>query len=154
MKTVTERSRLLAASLLRSGCAVRLRLRGWSMKPLLPSGSLVSIAPATGRPRKGDVILYEASPQGPLIAHRVTAEIGNRVVTKGDACLESDTPIHRSQILGTLTRVESPFVLPLTGPLPRILGRLCSTLYPRIVRFKHAASRFTVVGPSPEAPGS
>ena len=139
--------------MLRSGVPIRMRVTGWSMKPWLPPGSLVLIAPLSAPPQRGDVVLYEA-PSGGLIAHRVTAREDERVFTRGDACLEPDAPIELSRILGTVLRVESPFVLPLTGELARAVGRLSSVVFPRLVRLKRAVARLcrlTALRPLPEA---
>ena len=60
----------LAASLLKCGWSIRLRVSGWSMKPLLKSGCLVRVAPLKETPQVGDIVLYRTEANR-LVSHRV-----------------------------------------------------------------------------------
>lgn len=61
------------ADLLLAGHAVRVRVQGRSMNPLIPDGTVLTLAPVTASAlRLGDVALYR-SPDGRLICHRLLA---------------------------------------------------------------------------------
>lgn len=137
----------LAESLLGSGWTVRLRVSGNSMKPLLRSGSVVRIEPASALsqgPALGDIVLFRATSDR-LVAHRVV-EIdrgvdGDRYRTKGDASGEPDDWVERGQLLGRILGIESLLFLPLCGPAARPLGLFVNRHYPRLVRLKAALKR-------------
>lgn len=127
-------------SLLRSGRPVRLPVSGWSMKPLLPPGSVVRIVPFREPPRVGDVVLYRRS-DGKLISHRVLTRSADFFRSKGDACAQPEELRHRSCILGKVVALERPWPLHLDGYLARLSGRLLGRLYPILVKLKMAAAR-------------
>src|SRR3990172_9376566 len=85
--------------LLREGLDVRLRLSGWSMKPLVPSGSVLRFS-GSGEPLDivlGDVVLARLSNDA-LVAHRVIALDSDRIWAKGDACRTADGPLPRGSV--------------------------------------------------------
>lgn len=122
----------LAASLLSEGIDVRVRLSGWSMKPLVPSGSTIRFS-AGEEPAVGDVVLVRHA-GGRMVAHRVLAIDGERVWTKGDACFRADAPVPRSSVLACAVALESFFAIPLRNACMRQLGLAASRIYPRLVR--------------------
>jgi hypothetical protein len=124
----------LVASLLRDGLDVRLRLRGWSMKPLVPSGSLVRFTPVgeIDGPSIGDVVLARIGNDA-LVAHRVVAVDAERIWTKGDACSIADGPFPRASVIARAVRREGFISLPLSNAVMRSLGILVNRLYPRLV---------------------
>jgi hypothetical protein len=87
---------------LRAGAKVRVRARGQSMRPFIPDGSVVTVAPLAGPVHVGDVVLTIAD--GGLILHRVLETPmrgGQRFVrTRGDARSGSDPLLPQSAILG------------------------------------------------------
>jgi hypothetical protein len=123
----------IVSSLLKEGLDVRLRLSGWSMKPIVPSGSMLRFE-GTGEPAIGDVVLARLSNDA-LVCHRVIALDGCRVWTKGDACRVSDGPLPRENILGRAVRLEGAVSIPLTNVWMRTLGLALNRLYPWLVVF-------------------
>lgn len=121
----------LLASFLRDGIDVRVRLSGWSMKPLVPSGSLVRFSPS-GKLSLGDVVLARL-PNDALLAHRIVAIDGDRIWTKGDACRAADGPISRASVIGRAVSREGFVSLPLSNVWMRAVGLIVSHLYPRLV---------------------
>ena len=121
--------------LLREGLDVRIRLGGWSMKPLVPSGSLLHFRgfSRSGEPSLGDVVLARL-PNEALVAHRVIALDSDRIWTKGDACLTADHPFSRESVIALAVRLEGRISLPLSNVLMRALGLVVNRLYPRLVR--------------------
>jgi hypothetical protein len=123
----------LLAALLSEGIDVRLRLSGWSMQPLVPSGSMVQFARAN--PVMGDIVLVR-HPDDSLVAHRVIRITDGFLVTKGDACVAADGPVPRERVVGCGVRLEwsaGRWPLPLRSAWMRGLGLALSYLYPRIV---------------------
>ena len=117
--------------LLREGFEVRIRLSGWSMKPLVPSGSVLRFS-RSGEPSIGDVVLARL-PNAALVAHRVVALDGDRVWTKGDACRVADGPLTRENILGRAVFLEGAISIPLANVWMRSLGLALNRLYPPLV---------------------
>ena len=124
----------LVAALLSEGIDVRLRLSGWSMQPLVPSGSRVLFS-SRALPEVGDVVLVR-HPDDSLVAHRLVRIAGDFLVTKGDACVAADGPVSKERVVGCGVRLERSagrWSLPLRSPWMRRLGLALSYLYPRIV---------------------
>jgi len=129
----------ILAAFLEDGVDVRVRLAGFSMKPLLRSGSVLRFSPR-GTPRVGDIVLLsfpdgESTRDVKLVAHRVLALDDDNVWTKGDSSGTPDPPVPRSRVLALATTLETggAFALPLANPPMRALGLLMSSLYPRLV---------------------
>lgn len=131
----------LLACLLREGLDVRIRLSGWSMKPLVPSGTVVRFS-RRGEPSLGDVVLARL-PNDTLVAHRVIALDSDRIWTKGDACRTADGPFSRESVIARAVRLEGRISLPLSNVWMRALGLALNRLYPRLV----GAFRALVPGP-------
>ncbi len=125
----------LAASLLKCGWSIRLRVSGWSMKPLLKSGCLVRIAPLQEIPQVGDIVLCRTN-SNRLVSHRVVSASSGSIRTKGDACSQADGVVEQKQILGRVISVEKPVFIPLTGRAARWAGRVLSRFYPKLVKMK------------------
>ena len=135
--------------LLREGLDVRLRLSGWSMKPLVPSGSVLRFS-GSGEPLDivlGDVVLARLSNDA-LVAHRVIALDSDRIWTKGDACRTADGPLPRGSVIARAVRLEGRISLPLSNFWMRALGLVVNRLYPRLV------GGVRVLVPRPVAGGS
>jgi hypothetical protein len=124
----------LLSSFFRDGMDVQLRLRGWSMKPLVPSGSLVRFSPlrSVESPAIGDVVLARL-PNDALVAHRVVAVDAERIWTKGDACRTADGPFPRSSVLARAVRREGFIPLPLSNAFMRTFGRVVNRFYPPLL---------------------
>jgi Peptidase S24-like len=121
----------LVTSLLGDGYDVRLRVSGWSMKPLIRSGAVIRFTP-TKDPRRGDVVLTRHD-NGALVAHRVVAMDERRIWTKGDACRTTDAPVSRDSIVARAVAWEGAVRLPLCGRPMRVAGLLLSRIYPLLV---------------------
>lgn len=121
----------LIASLLQDGLDVRVRLAGWSMKPLVPCGSVVLFS-ANGEPSIGDVVLARLENDA-LVAHRVVALDSDRIWTKGDACRTADGPLPRKSVIARAVRLEGGVPLPLSNVWLRFLGLAVSRVYPLLV---------------------
>jgi hypothetical protein len=116
---------------------LRLRLLGFSMKPLLGKASVLRFS-ARFEPRVGDIVLLRF-PNGDadkLVAHRVLALEDAQVTTKGDSSRAPDPPTARSRVLATALSLETAggTVVPLRNLLMRSLGLLLSSTYPAVVR--------------------
>jgi len=122
---------VLVSWLFREGLDVRLRVRGWSMKPLIASGSVLRFSP-TGAPAVGDVVLARL-PNDSLVAHRVIALEADRIWTKGDACRTADGPLPRESVIARAVRLEGRIPVPLSNIWMRALGLVVNRLYPRLV---------------------
>lgn len=129
-RTLSAPAGELVESLLRDGFDVRLRLSGWSMKPLLTSGSVVRFSSPKGV-RLGDVVLARHR-NGALIAHRVIALDEKTLWTKGDACRTLDAAVPRERVVGRAVVLEGrlPFPLPIGNRAMRLLGLVLNRLVP------------------------
>jgi RimJ/RimL family protein N-acetyltransferase len=88
-----------------AGGAEWLVLRGESMAPLLRDGDRLRVEPLSGRtPAPGEVVVARRGER--LVAHRLVEVIGGEVVTRGDACRESDPPLPAGELLGRVVAVE------------------------------------------------
>jgi hypothetical protein len=134
----------LISSLLRDGIEVKVRLTGWSMKPLVPSGSVLRFA--KGEPSIGDVVLARLENDA-LVAHRVIARDRDRIWTKGDACRTADGPLPRESVIARAVRREGKVPLPLSNVWMRYFGLAVNRLYPRLVAL-HTMVR-ALVPPTP-----
>lgn len=80
-----------------------LTIRGRSMEPAIPLGSLVAVS-AVDEARIGDVVTYQAG-NGVMVTHRVVDLVSvagvDQLVTKGDANAEPDVnPVPLGSLLG------------------------------------------------------
>jgi len=133
----------ILAAFLKDGVDIRVRLSGFSMKPLLRSGSVLRFSART-TPRVGDIVLLSVpngAPDGDakqvkLVAHRVLALDDEHVWTKGDSSLAQDPPVSRSRVLASASTLETggAITIPLQNATMRALGLLTSSFYPRLVR--------------------
>jgi phage repressor protein C with HTH and peptisase S24 domain len=89
--------------LLQRGHAVEFCVRGDSMHPVIREDDSVHVEPSRDV-RLGDVVLTLAT-RG-LTAHRVIAQHGDTIVTRGDNTPEADAPVPLAQVLGKVTWVE------------------------------------------------
>lgn len=139
-------NREILAAFLEDGVDIRVRLSGFSMKPLLRSGSVLRFS-ARVTPRVGDIVLLSFTngaadrddarlEQVKLVAHRVLALDDEYVWTKGDASGTQDPPVPRCRVLASATTLAlgAAIAIPLRNAPMRALGLLTSSLYPRLVR--------------------
>lgn len=121
------------------GIDVRMRLTGFSMKPLVRSCALLRFS-ARPAPRVGDIVLLRF-PDGAdgavkLVAHRVVALDERQVWTKGDSSRAQDPPSPRESIVATALSIETKlgFSVPINNAPMRTVGLALSFVYPRLVR--------------------
>jgi hypothetical protein len=76
---------------------------GLSMWPALRPGDVALFA-APGAPRPGDVCL--AVVDGRLVAHRLIAREGDRLLLRGDAMPAADPPVAPAAVVGRLVAVR------------------------------------------------
>jgi SOS-response transcriptional repressor LexA len=89
------------------GAEMWLRVRGGSMHPAIPSGSLVRVRPLPARPlRRGDVVLADVG-AGRCVLHRVVRVDGGVVRLHGDATLDPDPPVPSDAVLALADRAEA-----------------------------------------------
>jgi len=127
----------LLCRMLEKGKSFRFQANGFSMHPLIENGDMITVSPLSGTlPRIGDVVAFIISSAGKdkLIVHRVIARKGRCYLMKGDNMLRVDGLVHKSRILGYLTKVERegkevPFGLGLERYLIAIISRQ-GRLYP------------------------
>ena len=94
-----------------------LPVRGRSMRPILPSGSRILVAPAA-RVRFGDLLAYECD--GNVVCHRVIGRRGAYLMTRADHRGAGPEHVRRAQILGVVTALErAGVVADLTRPARR-----------------------------------
>ena len=120
----------LAREVLRRGLRLRYRVQGRSMRPQIPSGSVVEVA---GRPfdevRRGEVAVYAAGTDR-LVAHRVVGRRGDRLLARGDSSTRLDE-VGEASYLGIACARIGPTgaARPLTSGPRRLLGLASSAAY-------------------------
>jgi signal peptidase I len=125
----------LARQILSEGHALRFRIVGVSMWPLIRDGDLVEIQPAAPDSyRKGDILLYEQQ-RGVLLVHRVIAvkreDDQMSLLMQGDALRSADGLAALSQVLGRVALVDrNGRLIHLDSPFQRLLGRLLAVFLP------------------------
>lgn len=103
----------LMADILGRGSAVRMRVTGRSMFPLLPSGATVTVRPVDSETlRPGDILLFQNNLASAVLHRIVRVDVdparGKMFRTKGDAVMAFDDPVSPGQILGRAVRIERP----------------------------------------------
>ncbi|CAK8717282.1 Signal peptidase I [Candidatus Electronema halotolerans] len=108
-------SLVLVQSLLRQGIAVRIRVSGNSMRPLLKGGEVIEIAPLLGnRLQLGEIFFLYDRTGNPLVHRLIWRRLQNgrlHLLTKGDACAGFDGFSPADNVLGQVRRI-----IPETGP--------------------------------------
>ena len=125
----------LSAQILRQGGSFQFRARGSSMTPFIHDGDLLTIAPADLTDLQiGDVILYRTR-RDRVVAHRLVGRVrehGELVLqTRGDARLDSDSPVPADGVLGRAVRLQrGDRVMHLDHGPRRLAARLWIALHP------------------------
>lgn len=95
----------LARQRLSRGGPFRFYARGLSMRPSIPDGARVTVAPVGSRSvRPGDVVLLLVGERASV--HRVVARWAGLVWTKGDLNPWTDPPVSTASVLGRVVAVE------------------------------------------------
>jgi signal peptidase I len=94
----------LAAEVLHSYGELRIRVTGTSMLPAIWPGDILSIRRCgAGEVGLGEIAIFTR--HGRLFAHRLVAQSGLRVVTRGDGRDEPDPPVTGAEIVGRVTEI-------------------------------------------------
>ena len=150
----------LAQDLLSSGRAVRLRARGWSMRPCLRDGDMVEISRVEARElRRGDVAAF-AQPAGKpasVTIHRFVGRGRQGLLFQGDALPVGDAPVSESAVLGrVLARERGGRRVEIGAGWRRKAGPLILMAGPALraaMRFYRGLLRLYRGGPSLPIPG-
>jgi signal peptidase I len=95
----------LAAEVLSSGGAIRLRALGTSMLPTIWPGDIVSIERGNAQQIfPGDIVLVAR--QGRFFVHRLIEKNNARWITRGDALPFNDEPAAEVQVLGKVSLIH------------------------------------------------
>lgn len=125
------------------GAAVRLVVRGASMRPFLWDREVVRIVPLhNDLPRRGEIVLVRT--QGGAALHRIlrTDEARSEVETKGDGVRWADPPVPLTAIIGRADAVlRHGGWVSLTRPWRRLLGRFVSEFISPIQPLRTLARR-------------
>jgi signal peptidase len=113
--------------------AVRIRVNGDSMRPLIRKGrDVVTIVPMDRSPKRGDIVLFPAKRLGgDYVLHRVVRVDGARLLTRGDSCAQPDGWIDADMVWGRAARVErGKLAFDPNRPLWRAVVSLGALLHP------------------------
>lgn len=99
----------LSSEILGKGNCLRFCAKGCSMYPFIRNGDVIRVKKTSSNINIGDIIFYRTS-SGSMVVHRVVRKYGDineaMLLTKGDACLDFDEPIHKNNIIGKVTAIE------------------------------------------------
>lgn len=149
-------------ALLRQDIAVRIRVSGGSMQPLLKSGDIIEIKSlsAARQPRLGDILFLCNCQGNPLVHRLIWRRMHNgtlHLLTKGDAGPSFDGFIPADNVLGRVQRIllsDAGRRLNLNAPLQRLRASLIvsRTLISHVLRKLHLQrpSCKKVIVPPPE----
>lgn len=129
----------LVADVLRSYGTVRVQVAGWSMFPVVRPGDVL-IVDHTGRSEvvPGDIVLFTREQR--LFAHRVVANGGSGMLTRGDAMPAPDPPVGESELLGRVSSI----VRGGKCIMPRGTSRISARVVAQLVHRSEVASRVIV----------
>jgi hypothetical protein len=97
----------LMRDVLAKSAAFRFKARGFSMSPVVKDGDIITVAPRSAHKLcVGDIAAFSDLPDERLVVHRIIADFGESWLTKGDNLSNRDGLIHKSRILGLITRIE------------------------------------------------
>lgn len=99
---------LAAAGRYQTGAAdsmVECTLRGASMEDAIPRGSRIRIRFSQRAHRVGDIVAFMTGER--IVVHRIVHCTDRQLLTRGDAMLLPDPPIHSSTVLGEVNEVDS-----------------------------------------------
>lgn len=109
---LTKKADLLKLSreILKRGKSIRVQAKGWSMRPFILDGDLITISSFENSSLKsGDVVLYTTAGKK-VIVHRLIKKHKRNgdmiLLVKGDASFSSPEKINVKDILGKVTEIE------------------------------------------------
>jgi len=95
------------------------------MRPLIPAGSTVEVAPLDRQVLVGDVVAARHGSQ--LYIHRVVA-VDNKVHLMGDSSRSPDRPFDKNDVLGVVRKVVTPrgWIMKLDTPSASFVGSVAA----------------------------
>jgi hypothetical protein len=110
---------------------ISITLDGDSMRPLVRRKlDKVTIVPLSRSLIRGDVVLFE-HPAGRYVVHRIYRLKGDTVQTLGDNCMNPDSVMPLSCVLGQITCAErNNHTIPLDTSVSRAFGRVWMACLP------------------------
>ena len=97
----------LMRAVLERGAPFRFRALGFSMRPFIRDGDLLTVVPLGSRAiRRGEVVAFVQPSSGRLLVHRVIDAQDGGLLLRGDNCRHIDGVVPRSNLLGLVTCVE------------------------------------------------
>lgn len=101
-----EVERLLDAVLAR-GQSLRFQAHGFSMRPVIEDGDVVTVSPLGGAiPCAGDIVACRHPGARRLVIHRVRAARPGGWLVQGDSVAAPDGVVPAADVIGLVTRVE------------------------------------------------
>jgi len=91
---------------MRENTHVWIRVRGASMSPAMPPGSVVRLSPLGAEGARPDEVVLAELPSGLPVVHRVVAVNGEQVTLRGDALPRRDPFVRHEAILARVTAVR------------------------------------------------
>jgi len=124
------------AERLSRGERIRIRVRGRSMLPFIPSGAELVVGPCpAGELARGDVAVVRTG--AGVLVHRVDSAGADSITTQGDARVRADGPFPVAAVLGRVERVAlGPFGYATSG----VVGRMAAAAAERMRRLLALAS--------------
>lgn len=139
----------ISSNLIEKSASIRFRAKGFSMRPFIQDGDLITVSPLRDYPiRAGDVVLYKTA-DDQAIVHRVIrkTKIDGRAVffIKGDAVFGQSEKVASERVLGRVAAFERDrWERRLDTKLYRIIGLFFAGLspfsrwiYPMVSRLKY-----------------
>ncbi|NOZ06345.1 MAG: hypothetical protein GXP41_08355 [Chloroflexi bacterium] len=125
----------LATEILERGDRLRFRAHGCSMTPFIRDGDLVEVEPVSAEDVALGDILFLHDARGTPVVHRAIGRLhcaeGVRILPKGDAHMQPDTPVDAGQVLGRVVALEGRGRrIDLRTGRRRLLGRIWALLSP------------------------
>jgi len=100
----------LSKDILKRGKSIRFQARGWSMRPFIRDGDIITISPVEDSALKtGDVVLYLGAGNR-IIVHRIINKYKKEgritLLVKGDAAFGSAEKVEAQNVLGKVTAID------------------------------------------------
>ncbi|MDO9530040.1 MAG: signal peptidase I [Syntrophales bacterium] len=124
-----------SGDLLKRGTSIRFRAKGFSMRPFIQDGDIITVSPFQNSPVKvGDVVLYKTADDRAIV-HRVIRKTitgsGTEFFIKGDAAFGQPETVDLKNILGRIAAIErNGRKRKLNTKLYRIIGLFIAGLSP------------------------
>ncbi|RZB30194.1 MAG: hypothetical protein SRB1_02474 [Desulfobacteraceae bacterium Eth-SRB1] len=100
----------ISSNLIEKSASIRFRAKGFSMRPFIQDGDLITVSPLRNSPVKvGDVVLYKTADDRAIV-HRVIRKtrIDSKAAffIKGDAAFDQPEKVNAKIVLGRVVAIE------------------------------------------------